>query len=206
MRWSGRAPRGSVASREGGVDRNPPQPRGRVHRRRLPRGGRGSQPHSVFPPVRCDCRLPRGGRGSQHPANRTYHLDAESPPARGAWIATFCGRTPANAPKSPPARGAWIATCLTGTLTRSVASPPARGAWIATVISVGTVCAWSRLPRGGRGSQPRTSGPLHPRLGVASREGGVDRNPALPGHFIRGSVSPPARGAWIATLREDHPG
>ena len=82
-----------VASREGGVDRNQAGMVDELTRvRRLPRGGRGSQPEGAS--IRIDrlSRLPRGGRGSQ-PARRPAHRGSPvSPPARGAWIATWRSR------------------------------------------------------------------------------------------------------------------
>ena len=57
----------SVASREGGVDRNKKvPPLSLMLAGRLPRGGRGSQPVRSRAPRRAvEGRLPRGGRGSQ---------------------------------------------------------------------------------------------------------------------------------------------
>ena len=56
-----------------------------------------------------------------------------------------------------------------------------------------------RLPRGGRGSQLGWPHVVLLGLQVASREGGVDRNTKLTGFGERLAWSPPARGAWIAT-------
>ena len=102
-------------------------------------------------------------------------------------------------------RGSQLRTCRRTCRPLIAGSPPARGAWIATPSSARHVhfdAEGRRLPRGGRGSQlvcPRcliaAIGP-----GVASREGGVDRN--VRWRVMRSRQpqrSPPARGAWIAT-------
>ena len=123
-------------------------------------------------------RPPRGGRGSQPQLDEEPLLARASPPARGAWIAT-----PAS---SPEAREAGVA--------------PREGG----VDRNHSTVTWSidderRPPRGGRGSQqPRQRDHRH-RQHVAPREGGVDRNMTERMGIDPATMSPPARGAWIAT-------
>ena len=121
---------------------------------------------------------PREGGVDRNTITRTAPQSIwKSPPARGAWIATPAWRRMLPCLQSPPARGAWIATRTSrDSSVDSWRSPPARGAWIATI---------------GRTPLPAT-------VGVAPREGGVDRN-SNAGQVLCRAESPPARGAWIAT-------
>ena len=122
-----------VASREGGVDRNASITR---------------------IAARDQCRLPRGGRGSQLTQGGAMFEVRESPPARGAWIATLPSLEGPLCSSSPPARGAWIAT--------RCAPKPQR--WHPVASREGGV------DRNMLADRVDTLG------GVASREGGVDRN------------------------------
>ena len=83
---------------------------------------------------------------------------------------------------SPPARVAWIETIVTGTLVIKVPmSPPARVAWIETIAAIShhrkreesppARVAWIETPKYWFIENPR---------GVATREGGVDRNICRP--------------------------
>ena len=86
--------------------------------------------------------------------------------------------------KSPPARVAWIETWVSCTAPPAhQRSPPARVAWIETFLRI-ALC-------GG--------------LGVATREGGVDRNNSSMEARTAEKQSPPARVAWIETLRQELP-
>ena len=169
-----------VASREGGVDRNTSGP----DLYRLPA-----------------CRLPRGGRGSQPVTSIDGITYLESPPARGAWIATawaslardwtrvasreggvdrnrdFRRETDASLRVASREGGVDRNDAEDGQSVTRRASPPARGAWIAT--------------------SARSSPTISPH--VASREGGVDRNLNSGNNGLKVVESPPARGAWIAT-------
>ena len=167
-------------------------------------------------------RLPRGGRGSQQRHQRGRDGHRPSPPARGAWIATWrvlegpaAGEVASreggvdrnrayvsaigSAIVSPPARGAWIATCLLddgsgpvgvasreGGVDRNRAGSPITGPEnVASreggvdrnvTSSAASATPRCRLPRGGRGSQHATFRSRRQHADVASREGGVDRN------------------------------
>ena len=231
-----------VASREGGVDRNPEDPRPHVRRsgRRLPRGGVDRNTCTV---TRC-----RGCRG-QGVASREGGVD------RNPQVSGMASRTPQRVASREggvdrnlrPGTRWWIGCPTVASreggvdrnhviadrlgLTSWAMSPPARGAWIATHAStvVASIFTRCRLPRGGRGSQrsqfqlahedeqagvasreggvDRNIGSAVPRRWcatagcVASREGGVDRNALVVTHHRAASalLSPPARGAWIAT-------
>ena len=236
-----------VASREGGVDRNKRRWTCRAYRAgRLPRGGRGSQLTDELRQGAITRRLPRGGRGSQPGARSAWSPSRPaSPPARGAWIATPCGRGRGSRPGSPPARGAWIATpsirCRTALtvvasreggvdrndqtdhiMASGMSSPPARGAWIATRSAPGPCSSPWSPPARGAWIATTSRGRCCADTAVASREGGVDRNPlnvtsglrpesrlprggrgsqpVLRHHPPPAPPSPPARGAWIATV------
>ena len=126
---------------------------------------------------------------------------------------------------SPPARGAWIATRSRCRRPPISASPPARGAWIATHTSGGIRPPWDVASRAGGVDRNQPLIALPHTCSVASRAGGVDRNVYWSGtEFVRDvasraggvdrnsgchrascsrTTSPPARGAWIATL--SHP-
>ena len=79
--------------------------------------------------------------------------------------------------RSPPARVAWIETTRTRCTSSTRTSPPARVAWIETY-------------NYGRFGYTR---------GVATREGGVDRNFLVMVDMLLHFKSPPARVAWIET-------
>ena len=146
-----------VASREGGVDRN----------------GNAGMPSSALVG-----RLPRGGRGSQHLQPGAIVIQAESPPARGAWIATACRAT---------LRDSGCVASREGGVDRNYGGPDVLSA------------RRSRLPRGGRGSQ-RAVGLAH-RLDRERRlpRGGRGSQLFGDGNYQIVPRSPPARGAWIAT-------
>ena len=55
-------------------------------------------------------RPPRGGRGLKRAPTLWCPVDSMSPPARGAWIETWCLTPVEGFASSPPARGAWIET------------------------------------------------------------------------------------------------
>ena len=123
-------------------------------------------------------RLPRGGRGSQHDFEAWRRLWRASPPARGAWIATrSCPRTAHRGRRLP--RG--------GRGSQHVAAMRSRPATVAS--------------REGGVDRNSTASVLARLASVASREGGVDRNCHHYGCTPPTAMSPPARGAWIATQR-----
>ena len=125
-------------------------------KRRLPRGGRGSQHARDRPLDRLGRRLPRGGRGSQLRLPRA----PVAPP-----------------PRSPPARGAWIATPLTpDERHQRDCRLPRGGRGSQPTSTVSTITRVCRLPRGGRGSQHQYAHMVGLGGRVASRAGGVDRN------------------------------
>ena len=218
-----RRPDRRVASREGGVDRNSLvaiRMSGSISR--LPRGGRGSQhPEQANDTNATDVasreggvdrnsrglvegegsggRLPRGGRGSQHMNNAQHTTARRSPPARGAWIATFPSHlTPSiypvasreggvdrNASRSLAASGAGSRLPRGGRGSQPV--PGLRPEALSGRLPRGGrgsqplrrhryPALGGRLPRGGRGSQLPAPRPQLHRTLVASREGGVDRN------------------------------
>ena len=198
---------GSVAPREGGVDRNiarlMPSPRawvapreGGVDRNIIP--SQGTRP--------AECRPPRGGRGSQRRSRRPRGSARRRPPRGGRGSQPVEGVRFDLARVSPPARGAWIATCRRGTGSRRARVAPREGGVDRNIRREPCLLAGAcRPPRGGRGSQLIGEVRQGRLRWVAPREGGVDRNrfpaPSLPCQ----RMSPPARGAWIATTNASAP-
>ena len=170
----------TVAPREGGVDRNPCPVRGsRGVPSRPPRGGRGSQhPLPLEVPYPMPCRPPRGGRGSQRDCPDCQDGQGWSPPARGAWIATFVGSYMGRQGIVAPREGG---------VDRNYGTVPH------------AAVQQSRPPRGGRGSQRVASRPASGLRGRPPR-GGRGSQRQEPGFREARRLSPPARGAWIATL------
>ena len=158
-----------VASREGGVDRN----------------SSGSEPGRLLGPA--DVASREGGVDRNiYTEHRYVTGSALSPPARGAWIATCMASALRERPvisRSPPARGAWIATVSLDRQYQghsSRLSPPARGAWIATRSSRSPSVNLTSESPPARGAWIATSMRWQRLVScsdrVASREGGVDRN------------------------------
>ena len=126
-------------------------------------------------------------------------INATSPPARGAWIATCGPARTSGSHTSPPARGAWIATwaslcALPGSWVASREGGVDRNRHLAIRRRFGGVA--SREGGVDRNSRSRRAWTCS---GVASREGGVDRNNSYT-YWASAFVSVASReGAWIAT-------
>ena len=170
--------------------------------RRLPRGGRGSQPHDTAGSDQAGGRLPRGGRGSQHPeGSATARRDVAS---REGGVDRNMSRPPGSggARASPPARGAWIATFIRSVSALQASRLPrgGRGSQLLDPVVLGH--ARGRLPRGGRGSQPVGVDDHGGRAGSPPARGAWIANTVQSSGSNAASRSPPARGAWIATMRD----
>ena len=195
---------------------------------RPPRGGRGSQLLRRAHEQHAARVAPReGGVDRNRGRSSGTPLPKPSPPARGAWIATRTPpRTSPATPGSPPARGAWIATGGRHSHRQGPLVAPREGGVDRNsrraFSSAHRRC--SRPPRGGRGSQPHPAaldgvlaGSRPPRGGRGSQLfGGKALRATKDGRPPRGGrgsqphaepaaqgvhrvLSPPARGAWIAT-------
>ena len=193
----------TVATREGGVDRNK---------------------QGVLRALKDGVATREGGVDRNVDVGLFLLFQVGSPPARVAWIETpFCLNSPGPAAASPPARVAWIETfeklfpdTPAGVATReggvdrnfrgfvgkrdTVPSPPARVAWIETGgAPTGFFLDAVATREGGVDRNDDSLALGAGRKAVATREGGVDRNMSLLSVLSLVSWSPPARVAWIET-------
>ena len=145
-------------------------------------------------------RLPRGGRGSQQAA-RADVVGPDGRLPRGGRGSQLTTRSSFTVPSgSPPARGAWIATLHPHEEKRGPAVASREGGVDRNTTSAASCgLPTSRLPRGGRGSQRvRVIGSEAMGLSPPAR-GAWIATTCLPS-FLSCVWSPPARGAWIATV------
>ena len=149
-------------------------------------------------------RLPRGGRGSQPMTSATLPAPVDVASREGGVDRNLRSRSPRRCVRSPPARGAWIATSLEdeaiGSGRQGRLPRGGRGSQQAVLESEINSRSACRLPRGGRGSQLPQAGDdsIVQRVSPPARGAWIaTRTRGRAGRFAR---SPPARGAWIATF------